>query len=137
MAKFNELLGKTLKSIQIDKGHDEIYFETEEGQFYKMYHEADCCEQVFIEDVCGSPEALIGTPLLLAEEVSNYDRGPRDKDYDDSYTWTFYKLATILGNLTLRWYGSSNGYYSESVDFIKRNSDGEYDRWGEDDSPGW
>jgi hypothetical protein len=52
--------------------------------------------------------------LLEAEEVSDYDA---DSLYagEESYTWTFYKFATRKGFVTVRWYGSSNGYYSESV----------------------
>jgi len=47
----------------------------------------------------------------MAEEVT--EAGSNDWD---TYTWTFYKFATAKGYVTIRWYGTSNGYYSESVD---------------------
>ncbi len=114
--EFNVLKGKVLSKIEVFE--DEIYFNTNEGKTYKMHHQQNCCESVIIEDICGIPiQDLLGDPILLAEErISENADIPKDK-FDESYTWTFYELATIKGNVTIRWYGTSNGYYSESVSF--------------------
>ena len=111
----SELLGKTLTECE-QIGNDEIIFTCSDGSQYKMFHDYDCCESVYIEDVCGELSDLVGSPLLMAVEVSN-DPPESHKSGDDSETWTFYKFATIKGFVDIRWYGSSNGYYSESVDF--------------------
>lgn len=115
---FEELIGQTL--AKVEKPHDDLMlFTLENGERYKLYHSQDCCESVYIEDVIGDLDDLIGTPLLMAEEVSNADEAPPEGITPESYTWTFYKLATIKGYVTIRWFGESNGYYSESADFGK------------------
>lgn len=120
LVDFSELKGKTLLGIEgLEKYNGIVKFITTNGDIYKMYHAQDCCEEVYIEDVCGNVDALIGSEILLAEVVVKMDEGGALSKYDASYTWTFYKLATTKGYVTIRWYGTSNGYYSEYVSFIK------------------
>jgi len=118
----NFLLGKTLSSATGRKGDDEIVFELTNGERYKMFHSQDCCESVSVEDICGDLQDLVGSPITQAEE-STSDTNPADVKLtcQDSFTWTFYRLATAKGQVVIRWYGESNGYYSESVDFAKIN----------------
>jgi len=117
---FEVLLGKTFTKIETYKNNDVMTFFADDGSVYQFYHEQDCCEQVSIEDIDGDLNDLVGTPLMVAEVVTNKDEPKKDDNYiDDSFTWTFYKFATIKGYVTVRWYGSSNGYYSEEVNFRK------------------
>ena len=115
--EFNILQGQTLSEIKIDKREDEIFFTTTDNKKYVMYHRQDCCESVNIEEIIGDINDLLNTPIVLAEMVTNEDK-PKDK-WDESFLWTFYKLVTAKGMVTFRWYGASNGYYSESVDFVE------------------
>ena len=119
-ALFEDLIGKTLSSVIKSEDNCTVDFITPGGERYQLYHDQDCCEQVEVEDIAGDLADLIGSPILLAEEVINGPGvGPEPPLLDDSYTWTFYKLATIKGSVTIRWFGSSNGYYSESVNFCR------------------
>ena len=119
LSDINILLGKTLTSVveYSDDWGDYIVFTVDDGSEYKMYHEQDCCESVTIDDINGDLKDLIGVPILQAKTVTNNDQNYGKTD--ESFTWTFYKLATIKGYVVIRWYGSSNGYYSESVSFRK------------------
>ena len=114
------LKGLTLAAVyQLEKDSTEAFFLTSEGRCFKMYHEQDCCESVYIEDVCGDINDLVGSAIIVSEEVSSDGEPALDDEWDDSYTWTFYKLATSKGYVDIRWYGISNGYYSEDVDFVE------------------
>jgi hypothetical protein len=117
------LIGQTLTNVERIRdrwGQDSIVFTRDDGKICTMLHTQDCCEDVRIEDICGDLQALVGTPILMAEEAISRNETPGgtkppDDDFLWSYTWTFYKFATIKGYVTIRWYGTSNGYYSERV----------------------
>jgi hypothetical protein len=117
--EFSDLVGKTLVSVVVDDGR-EIHFEADDGVAYKLFHQPDCCEVVVVEDICGDLGDLIGSPILMADESSSRER-PEEVEvphYEpESCTWTFYRLLTMKGPVTIRWCGTSNGYYSEKVSF--------------------
>lgn len=113
------LLGKTLTQVDGKAGDDQITFRCADGTAYRMWHSQDCCESVTVESVVGDWADLIGSPILKAEESAS-DETPAGYTHEyepESQTWTFYKLATIKGYVDIRWFGQSNGYYSESVSF--------------------
>jgi hypothetical protein len=119
--ELSDLLGKVLTKVSAT--NDEVTFTVSDGDVYKLVHIQDCCESVYIESIVGDLEDLVGEPILRAEEEQDlFDiirNADKEEPTDESYTWTFYKLATRKGYVDIRWYGSSNGYYSEGVDFIK------------------
>ncbi len=117
------LKGKVIVSIIKNEDDTEIVFETSDGDRYLMYHDQGCCESVYVESICGDIEDILNSPVLVAEEVVSENIDPdgvseNDVKYrEDSFTWTFYKIDTAKGGVTIRWYGTSNGYYSEDVSF--------------------
>ncbi len=120
-AHMDEMLGKVMVEVRNDG--DELLFVDMDGTLFTFYHENECCESVSIDDIEGDLDFLVNSPILLAERVSSTetdDLPPAPNEYgysDDSYTWTFFKFATIKGTVVVKWYGSSNGYYSEDVSF--------------------
>lgn len=118
--KIDHFIGKIFTNI-INENDEKLIFTTDKGDTYFMCHQQQCCECVDLNDVCGDLNDLLNSPILIASEKT--DSGWNESDVDESYTWTFYELATIKGSVTLRWYGSSNGYYGEEVDIIYKEGD--------------
>ena len=104
---FGDLVGSALAKIDVINEDnlcgDRIIFTLDNGEQYQLFHYQDCCESVNIEDICGDMGDLLGSPILLAEEVSNDNEHPEELPadderrayYNDSFTWTFYKLSTV------------------------------------------
>jgi hypothetical protein len=135
---FNTLVGKTITAIHktpdADGNASELQFECSDGSQYHMYHDQCCCENVYLYDTNGELDAIIGLKIHDAYESSSAsDDGtgcaqalyskhfdPNEHD-DDSCTWTFYRIVVSDGRnsatVVLRWLGTSNGYYSESMAF--------------------
>lgn len=96
-------------------GDEEIRFHTSCGRTFRMYHQQDCCEDVAIEEIIGDLRDLLNTTMVSA----TVEEGECNSNEYGDEQWTFYTLRTHKGTVTLRWHGSSNGYYSTSVDFVE------------------
>ena len=117
-----ELACRTASKVVIDDSNERMEFTFHDGSIATFMHIQDCCETVHIAEISGDLCDLIGQPLLVAEMRTTSDFGAVDDQYkayamDESNTWTFYTFRTIKGTVDVRWIGSSNGYYSEEVDF--------------------
>ena len=112
--KFDDaFLGVTFDSVT--RNGESIEFRTKGGDGLVLKHNQQCCEDVCIEDIAGDLGDLEGSPILSAEEA--YADG--DGDDPETTLWTFYKFRTLKGDVTIRFFGSSNGYYSVDVDLFK------------------
>lgn len=103
------MIGKTFTKVEAN-GNQELVFSNDTESF-TFFHQQFCCEDVYIESIVGDLSDLEDVPIRMAEESSN--KG--DKDDYTVEQWTFYKFATIKGYVDVRWYGTSNGYYSTDV----------------------
>ena len=112
-AEIELLLGRIVENIDVKD--EEIVFWCNNNRVFRMFHSQDCCESVSVEEVIGDINDLIGSPVVMAEERTQDDPNPSD----GSGTWTFYEIGTAKGTVTIRWYGGSNGYYSETVTFAE------------------
>lgn len=132
--KHTALVGAVITKIEGGKGDEELVLRVAgRNRACRIFHVSDCCEKVYLADVVGDLKDLVGSPVLDAESVSASQAIPftdpaeeaawrlgekryqEELDGADSYTWTFVRISTAKGTVSLRWLGVSNGYYSEDV----------------------
>jgi hypothetical protein len=105
----DDLVSKTFVEVR-NVDNQSILLKVSDDEAYTLYHSQDCCESVWVEEIHGDLDDLVGTPLLVSEERSEM----KSESYDQE-EWTFYTFATVKGWVTIRFVGTSNGYYSTSV----------------------
>lgn len=108
----NDMIGATLSYIRVDKDKPSITFvECNGKRVWVMKHKQECCEQVDIAQIDGEFDDLKFTPIVISEKIVNDNRYGRA---------TFFKLATIKGYVTIRWFGEFSAY-SEDVDLYRKD----------------
>ena len=113
----NEHLRSGIISVKgLEKESEEVIFKCRDGHDIKIYHIQDCCENVYLEsaDSIDNKDDIYTNCEWCELEIVQGETG--SDEWGESYTWTFCKLKTNKGYDTMRWYGTSNGYYSEDVD---------------------
>jgi CRISPR/Cas system-associated protein Csm6 len=110
MTKTTEIY-KRIKDIKLEENSDIVIFVFDDDTKMTQYHEQDCCESVLVGQVDSDPQRFIGAEMYTLQEKTEIG----ELEYGDTYTYTFYTAVTSKGYLDWRWTGTSNGYYSESV----------------------
>lgn len=89
-----------------------LFLELERGKcVLAMFHEQECYEDVELIDGLDDLQDKEGS-ILHKIECATTSGDVSDLQHE---TWTFIRFHTTKGIAILRWYGTSNGYYSESV----------------------
>lgn len=115
----DDLTGREFESVEVSD--DELVLHINSVQRVYFHHHQDCCESVWLADVCGDLKDLIDSPVVYVEARTS--DGSDDEDCSESRTWTFYSIQTRKGCVDFRWCGESNGYYSEGVSIDFDNPD--------------
>lgn len=109
------IIGETLTYVDIDDSNEQILLTTKSGKQIRIYHSQDCCESVHIEDTHGSWHDLLGKVIIDATHEEDRENDPPKNEESWTRTTLTFKVndATVIN----KWIGTSNGYYSESVNF--------------------
>ena len=105
-----QLQGMAITAVVYDEQNESLLIHLN-THVLEMIHHQDCCETVYLADVVGSFEDLIGYPLLeVSESIVDIESAY------ESATASYYNFKTVKASVQLRWVGESNGYYSETID---------------------
>ena len=108
---------KGQRIVKITKGNNLIRFDTDQHS-YIMQHNQDCCESVSINKIVGDLQSLVGKKIISASDIVGTEKPAECETpeyHDESFTWSTFILKAKGIEVKIVWYGTSNGYYSETV----------------------
>lgn len=125
LVDFEVLKGQTVAEVIVDNEKSMIVFVCKDGKRYALMHRQECCEEVTLEDFDAKMiENLPGHEILEAYGSSEAGEETEEmKEWGRSSTWTFFVIRTMLDTYTIRFFGSSNGYYSEDAELYEIKGD--------------
>jgi hypothetical protein len=105
------LVGRTITAVYLAEDKKAIRFDVAGGDPIIAKADGDCCSSTWIENI-ENAEALIGTPVLSASDISM-----REDQRDDDGLIQFYgfKISTAKGDCILDYRNESNGYYGGNL----------------------
>ena len=112
---FRDLIGKTLSAVMpIDGG---IAFQIRDGGQWRLRGHRSHLSSVVLRDVVGDLSDLVDAPIVMADEEAKTNHDVIEAE-DMGLTWTYYKLATKKGYVTISFRGDSlGGRYTERAFF--------------------
>lgn len=115
---FSEL--KNMVFSNVFQSGERIFFVGRES--FLLEHSQTCCENVWIEDIVGELSDLENSEILMAEHILVEAKIGEEESFgyeNELRESNWFKLATLKGYVTIRFNGTSNGYYSVSADLEK------------------
>lgn len=122
METFDFIVGKTIESvIGLESQSEKVVLTFTDDTYVIFHHQQSCCESVYLEDYELTGKLEYG----VINDAYSTSKCDDDEECDNIKLWTFYNINTSKGTLNLRWYGTSNGYYSVgvSVNYIEEQYD--------------
>lgn len=113
--RFRELRGKVLSSVELIEGG--VAFKMKDGKRFQLHGHQSHMSSVVLRDIVGDLSDLVSALIVMADVESKDNHDMIDGE-DMGMTWTYYKLATKKGYVTISFRGDSlGGRYTEHADF--------------------
>ena len=100
------LIGSVVDDIQ--QNTETLTIKLQDGRTYLFGHEQECCEKVYLADMNGDINDLIGQTITIA----HFSESP---DKKSTTAWTFVHLSSPKGSLVIRWNADTDTQYSTDV----------------------